>query len=49
MSKPRAWIGLALSVLWLIALMVALSGKCQVTPKAVREDRGLNPSPTAAP
>ncbi|HRX84460.1 MAG TPA: hypothetical protein P5572_05510 [Phycisphaerae bacterium] len=44
-----AWVGLVLALLWFVALMVALSGKCQVTPRAVLEDRGLNPSTAPAP
>jgi len=43
MITRRARVGLALSVIWLIACMIALSGKCQATPKRVLEDPLLNP------
>jgi len=45
----RRRIGLALSALWLIAVMIAISGHCQVTPQSVRDDPILNPPPATPP
>ncbi len=47
-TQPRSRIGLILSVLWLIALMVALSGQCISQPDYVERDIGLNPDAPAA-